>query len=586
MLSDILKTFIKIHEKEGDRLIIDSYIPDDGEYIIISPEEPFKILDKVSIKLDKKNRTIDRTNQYIDFICKADYYSKYLNSNKSIADKNIHSNNYLSFYTRIEGIQNKKVNLKAINGYYDHFRNQEKSYNSKPEEKMLYEKYQEEFGDVDVEKINKIERWIISNLYDLVEFENNQAAYKKTFLRILFYYDLSDYELEGNRYFSTKIYNNNKHNIEINQAVYGLPDNNMGLNEKKPYLKNMTRKDQLPNYRSQEEIIILKKLFDYLSNQFSLGKRNIYVSEDEIIPLCSDESLEEDFTGLFISIRKGKKEIEIEEYDNISDYRYYIRPIKFRNLLNINTGKSKVVYGDINTIEKAKVTIDEVLFSKFLISSFFTEAKDLKMKDVSIKRAIIATRTSLFTWFYKGENKNVWNELDKESTELILSSIFNGHYYKACERFNLKISLKDYFEGGIRMADVIEETIKKLRIKINSNNTDKIESDKEYYFAVGQLINYLLSLNKGANKKLSLANSILNSKTDKRIKEELRKLFIKYNHDIGLSSKRFKNLYSMVASYEPEGKVDQDVLIAGYLHNSLIYEKSEKNLVDTKEEEE
>ena len=33
---------------------------------------------------------------------------------------------------------------------------------------------------------------------------------------------------------------------------------------------------------------------------------------------------------------------------------------------------------------------------------------------------------------------------------------------------------------------------------------------------------------------------------------------------------------TMVSSYMPEGDVNDDLIIAGYLHSSLIYEKSDK----------
>lgn len=591
MLVDLLKTFRKMYEVEGDKLILDSYIPDDGEYIIVSYDEPFKILDRVTVKLDRDTRTIERTNQYIDFICHADYYSKYLNSNKSLANKNIHSNNYLSFYTKIEGVQDKskerdskKVDEDAITEYYDYFRNPEKRLRGKPEEKLLHDNCTTKFGEIDIDKINQVENWIKENLFNLIDFNNEQGSYRKSFLRILFYTDTEEYEREGNRYFLTRLYNTNKYNTKVNNLIYGLPDNNMGLNEKKPFLKNLTRKDQIPHYLSQEDVIKQKKLFDYLSNQFELGKRYVYVDNERIIPKTSDENLEEDFSGALLSLKKGQKEIEIQEYDNITGYRYAIRPINFENLFDTIDVKSDIEYGNINTIAKAKSVINEVLFNKSLNNNYFTEPKSITTKEVAVKRAIISNRVALFSWFYKGDSQGVWKLLKKSTTELILSSISNNYYNRACERFNFKMALKGYFEGGKGMGDIIKEVKKDLRCKINSLETEYIQNDNEYYFAVGQVIGYFISLSKSGSKKLSLANNILSSKTDQKIKEELRKFFTKYNHSIDASSRRFKNLYSMIVSYEAEDKVDQDLLIAGYLHSNLMFERSEKKANDENKE--
>ncbi len=35
-------------------------------------------------------------------------------------------------------------------------------------------------------------------------------------------------------------------------------------------------------------------------------------------------------------------------------------------------------------------------------------------------------------------------------------------------------------------------------------------------------------------------------------------------------------MFALVKSYEPEGKINEDLIIAGYLHSSLIYENKNK----------
>ena len=80
-------------------------------------------------------------------------------------------------------------------------------------------------------------------------------------------------------------------------------------------------------------------------------------------------------------------------------------------------------------------------------------------------------------------------------------------------------------------------------------------------------------------KRHSLSNSILNAKSDAKIKNELHKLFFKYNNETQ-NNRRFNNLYSMINGYYPKDRVDMDSLIRGYLHSSLIYEKSNKENSD------
>ena len=84
----------------------------------------------------------------------------------------------------------------------------------------------------------------------------------------------------------------------------------------------------------------------------------------------------------------------------------------------------------------------------------------------------------------------------------------------------------------------------------------------------------MISKSKGKNKPYSLANPFINAKNNDVIKDKLRNLYKRYNYDIDMYGKRVKNLYAMIVSYEPEEKVDQDMIIAGYLHSNLIYESN------------
>ena len=125
------------------------------------------------------------------------------------------------------------------------------------------------------------------------------------------------------------------------------------------------------------------------------------------------------------------------------------------------------------------------------------------------------------------------------------------------------------------MADMLKEIKDSLRIKINQKETTIIQNDEEYYFAIGQIASYLISLNKSANKSHSLLNPIINSKSEEKLVNEINKLFKKYNYAIKKDNKRFNNLYSMILGYKSSSKINDDLLIAGYLNSNLIYEKME-----------
>lgn len=579
MLKDVIKTFKKEYEEKGEEYITDSYIPADGEYIIVDTfENNFNILDRFGIKIDKKTRKVDDSNQYFDFVRKSDYMSKLLDMNKPIDPKKIiHSNNYLTFFIKKENVNNGKLKDEIIDKYYEILKNPLIKY-TKPKARKLYEEVETKYGKSNAELIDNIKNWIKNNIYNMVEKDNKE----KTYLKIFFKYDLDTFKKESEKYILINLYNNNDYNTTINKKIYGLSNDNMGLNAKKPYLENKTRKSKLPYLLSKEEVLIQKQFFDYLMNQASAGKTNIYIDEEKIEALSNDKMLEYDFKGYYLRIKKGK-EVEIVDFDNIVSYNTHIRPFNLQNVLQLQ--KSKITeYGEMKKLKNLKDLINEVFFSKFLTTNYFTDSKDLNINDNILKKNLLLSRNTLFTWFYKGIDSNVWKVLNFSSLDLIKGSINNGYLLKASDQFNLRASLKNYFEGGDNMSDVLAEIKDSLREKINKDDTDVIHSDKEYYFAVGQLTSYFISLSKSKNKVHSLANPIINGKKDARIKDELRKLYKKYNYTIKTGNKRFKNLYAMISSYIPEEKVNEDLIIAGYLHSNLVYEKLDKE--ESKNEDE
>lgn len=573
MLEQALKYFNSTYEKKGEALILDNYIPRDGTYIIVKPsDEGFEIMDKVDIKQDKKTKEIDRSNKYLDFICMADYYSKIFGTNKALENKKIiHSNNYLSFFVKKDSFANGKLTDEVIENYYNVLRNPRLKY-SKPKAKALYNLVEEEIGTVDEEKLTKIEKWIKENIFEL-----GNSITGKDYLKVFFYYDAKEFEQEGKRYLIPNIYNKNDFNEVIDGEIYGVPNNNMNLNGDKPYLQSKTRKIKVPYLINQNQVLLQKKFFDYLMNETRLGNYTIYMSEEKIMPLGIPKLLDKEFSGIYMRVKIGKEELEIHDFDVISKYNpRLIKEFEYVNVLDADYAALKQSYESIHTLKDMNQLINDVLFKKMLISNYFTDAKDIAIKDQKIKQNIIFTRNTLIDWFYKNRSFNVWSVLNRSSLELIKHSIECDDRIRAINQFNLRMCFKNYFEGGENMADTIKVLKEKLKEKINNEDTSYIESDREYLFAVGQMVAYLFSKSNTKKQTLSMINPFLNVKKDQIIKQRLMGLFKKYNYDVS-NYKKPKNLYAMIAGYDIEGKIDEDMIIAGYLHSNILYEKKEEN---------
>ena len=573
MLKDCLEVFKDMYDKKGEGIITDSYVLGEGSYVLVDEDGEIETLE-----VDKKD--FDRTGKYYDF-AEMDYFSKLVDMNKPIdPNKIIHSNNYLSFFVKKENINKTKLTDDIIDNYYEILKDPKIKYKDSKDKRKMYGLVEDKYGGVDCSLLEKQKLWIKTNIFSLLAL--NKVKNNKSYLKIFVKCGIEQYKKESEKYLIPNIYNNTLFNVQIDNITHGLPNDNMGLNSKKPYLYNKTRKNTLPYLISIEEVILQKKFFDFLYNNICEGKKNIYIGDGDIKCLSNEETLDEKFSGYFLRIKKGK-EIEIHDFDTIVGFNNIITGLIVNTVIPIDYTKVKgslgAGYGEIKELSKIKGLINNIFFSKFLTNNYFSDSKDIKLNDFRIKENLIKSRNAFFNWFYKGDTTIIKQIFDKTSIELIKNAICNGYIVKAKEQFNLRCGILYYFIGGEKMADILNGIASGLREKINNKETNKIESDNEYYFAVGQISSYLLSLNRSSSKMHSLINPLLNCKTDEKLKLQLQMFFKKYNYRIKKESKRFNNFSAMVLGYQVEGKVNDNMLIAGYLYSNLIYEskKEEEN---------
>ena len=128
-----------------------------------------------------------------------------------------------------------------------------------------------------------------------------------------------------------------------------------------------------------------------------------------------------------------------------------------------------------------------------------------------------------------------------------------------------------------RQEQTYEEIFERLSEMINSDTRSTIEDDAMYYYAAGQIAQFLLSLNQSSKPTPALVNPVINARTAQQLQVVLERLYKKYNYAIKYPQ-RISRLYSMFLLHIPENKkTDSQMLIAGYLDRSLVYEKKNKN---------
>lgn len=583
MLKECLEVFQHRLETEGEGLVADNHIPADGTYLLVhldKPEEP----EIVEIKYDKKAGKFSCEGSSIfSKLRRMDYYSKLVDMNKPIDDKKIiHSNNYLAFSVKKENLLPEgKLNQERIDIYYGILQNPHLKYEKKPKTEELYQKVEADLGTPDCEKLTCCKQWIEKHIFNLAQW--NIDLTKKEYLKVFFDEPMDEYQKESKRYQIPNIYNSNDTNQVIDGKVFGLPNNNMGLNGKKPYLAHMTRPVPAPYLIDSDEVLLQHKFFEYLYSFASAGKYSVYIDLNRQEIKACNHMPDQDMRGIFFHIEKGKNEAEIMETEaNMTFHVKLRRKFAYYNYLDIDLGNLKgetPSYSNrISRTQDMENLLDEVLFSKLLKSNYFRDASDIKVKRSGLKEGILLGRDGIRRWLYYGNAQAIRKLLEQIARMIIKGNIQEGYIVKAIHQFNLYLSLQEYFkkEGESVMGDRIKDIKAVLREKINQKDTATIECDEEYYFAIGQLVSYFISLNKSQKKMHSLANPFFNGKNDAIIKKKLNQFFMKYNYQIESNNRRFNNLYGMILAYEPENKVNQDMIMAGYLNSNLIYEKKEE----------
>ncbi len=312
MLEELRESFQAMLEEKGERLILDEYLPKNGTYrLLFLTESGYWIGDTLEIQYDRKEGKIAGSeSKYYDLICYLDYWSKLIDMNKPVDSKKvIHSNQYLSFFVKKDSISGEKLTDEVINGYFDVLKSPEKKY-KKGKTRELYGSVKEKLGEVDSELLERIRKIVLERqVFDGID------SSKKDYCKLFFVWENEDktravYQQEGLRYLLPNLYNSNDFNRKQDGKILGLPNNNMGMNSKKPYLHHYSRKVTVPYLLDQDEALLQMQLFDYLSGFAAKDKVNVYVCPDDEIRIKAVRDTEESPAvsgGYYLRLKKGKK---------------------------------------------------------------------------------------------------------------------------------------------------------------------------------------------------------------------------------------------------------------------------------------
>lgn len=620
MLKDCMEIFQEYAKEKGmtpEDLILETYAPAAGYYVFVNEN---KILKRYHIDYQYNEETKERNFHATDesggelnrgtkewkVLCYCDYHSRILSPNKAIDPSNgktILSNNYLSFTCRWEKVNT--VDERLIDIYFNGIKKLLSDSNEIP----VYGR----INPLDDEKLENNRKWVKENFHDIVktikeEKDKQKSKQKKTkkenegkntaserseYVKIYFVPDklekleinqLKQFENEDLRFLNKRLFGNSKFNFIKGETEFGISSDNFTLADHKPFFKNRTKIFLLPQVLSFQDALDQKYFFDFLYNEtnyfkgckaafyFDLNNKEIHIQK-------LSDPLEISFNGIYLMVNKGLTEAEILDYDIITDYNPLLKN-SFSYDPELEISEKTDVYNPYIEYASRKdlaAIIDSVIFKGKLRSNFFTDCNSVCKGDKLLQRSILSAREAVYSWLYKGIDPGVGPILHNICLKNIKNEILNGQIFGtsgAIRQFNMMIAL-DKFLGGKDMGNKFKKIHDDLREKMTNGGDIRIESDDEYYYAVGQLTSYFISLNKSKKKMHSLANPVLNATTDYVIDTQMNTMFLKYDYAISTSNYAFNRLYHMVIDYkkdDPETPVLQPCIRAGYISDCLVWD--------------
>lgn len=574
MIDEALEVFKKIYDKEGEKLVVNKHIPKDGTYILVNIKSG-KIIETLSISYDKKSKKVDgELNQYYGYFRAFDYYSNLVDMNKPMdPKKTIHSNQIYSFFIKKDSIRENKLTKSIIEGYKKNLLNPEGKYNSK-EAKELYKNIAEKLPKIEKDVVEDIFLWIEDNVNEnLLENDN-----KKDYLKIFFVEDNLDKSLElfkneHKRYLIPNIFNSNDYNKKIGETIYGLSNNNMGLNAKKAFLENKTRRVSTPYLVNTDEILLQYAFYNYLLPEVKQGNYYIYFSENEIIPRTYKEGCPNG--AKYLLNASYSKDVDIKNFNVISKNNDEEIIINFKEILHQKKKDTdEIEYGNLNK-EKMMNNINKILFYNSLLGNFLLSDGDLDIKDIEIKKLLMKYRNSFYKWFYLNDEAEVKKNIRKIYLDAVMVAIGNGHFFKASQQLDFGFCLEKYFYGK---SELMEEIMNVKEVFLNHTLSEEdweFSNDEEYFFAVGQILAYINYMRNSKAKSLNFIKQLTFVKNIDVLKEKIKKIVISYSHIFETKNKKINRTISNISLYQPK-EIRVDILLAGFTADIIFFKKREE----------
>lgn len=529
MVKKLISVFNNILKESDYKLITDNYFLKIGKYILVNEDETYECYNV------EKNENISDTLNKIKIL---DFFSGMLNTNAllDLPGRKILSTNAYTFW-----IKARSLNLDLKD-------NIEKYYNN-----IL------RFNINNNEDVSRAKTWIYKNLNQICCNEINDLNYIKVFfIKEDYERCKEEYYKSFYKYISSKMWtqfsdeNRDKGTINFNYTINydkNLLISKLRAKEEFPYILSKKEAIDFSIFNKFISAINTNKLwFDIEEKRIELGSLKTYINGIYI------EWKVENGNAVILNIEQCNEKIYLDKFKIIP---FVIVPIKQLSRYNY------LEYGYVNSIYALKA----------IVSDKFKSENEKSVINAKEKLFKIIDNLQL----YKKKSCNFYNLLE----QIIINGVlYTEEVILQKERFNIVLSIIYYLN------DKGEEEVMNLQDKIvGVLDNEDIQTDDEYYYAIGQLASYLIyrKVGKKGGKEL---RSLLVCKTNKELMEQVVDLHIRFGYQLSLFYENsFNKLFVKTSIYTPHNKnIDKVMLLTGALDNNVLYKRL-NNVIDSNYEQ-
>ncbi len=602
MITELTNYISKISEQFP---LKDFIKPTEGLHIILEIKDGQVQLFKSELYQPKKGEE----ENYSDFLREEclprELQLHYINSNKAISDKKIHSASPFGFMLKKQSIEDKqwmKDWSENIKRYFNESL-RKCTIELSEDQKNVLNSFYEYCSDQLILTLKEDEN------YQKVKSANYLIVYLKNF-------SPEQYQQANQVYLENNLFNKPEYTTpeKINDEFYGASDFYNGFNIKKSFLIHQTAPFDI-NSRIPQSVSRWLYVFNQYRETRKAFKTNpllVFIDKEElnneVVDVIKREGNQISFHHLIHALFEDKKEDlgnyylfyflggDIKDVDFVSSFSYEL-DVKIKQVIpSIEPEKDL----RIKSIFQFEQEILYVIFSNQLIKRWkdsnttFRYFEDIDNNPKYITdiqwQLVMRYRKGFYDFIYKSRRQAVtstmFHDIMRQGIidDIRHDEIQNEQHTKTNDirkKLNIWFSLWDFFKSNsnkndLTMASKIIEHQTRLRT-IRDNPNVHIQTDDEFAFAAGQVIYYLLTKSKSANLTHAALEPFLQKTDAGELKKAIANTFNAYKHEIDFGQGRFEKLCSEVMDYTLDGNVKDLMpqLLAGYFSNSLIYEKTE-----------